>query len=533
MKLIIPSAKLISPELQSIGKIPPIIYPINQNISFDFFKLKYDSIVDEIVLIGFEKIDKIREIIANYKLNVPIKIIALDELKDLGYSIYKGLNDDDDVIIHFADTIVMDSLPFDEENFFCASNESMNELWTFYDIDNGQITFINDKKYIQQSIQKNFFTGVFKFNHGSYFKKCLEEVDNKSMDSFYSALMVYSQKYKLNEYLVKDWFDIGHSQKYFESRMQIDARTFNHIEIDKNRGILKKTSKDIEKFIGEIKWYLKLPKDIEYVRPRIFDYSLHFDEPYVSMEYYSYRTLHELYLYGDLTGEQWQKIFRKIKFVLEDFAKYELKSDCLNDSLKQIYFDKTLNRLNKLRIESEFENWFKQSITINGKVYRSLNDVIEILQNIIPKLLYDVDSFKIIHGDFCFTNIMIDDNLNFIKLIDPRGTFGKYDIYGDQRYELAKLLHSIEGKYDYIIKDLFNMEIKSTNEFEFKILESNRKFDLVKVFMNEFKINDDVRLIESLLFLSMIPMHKESINHQYAMLCTGLKLLSEVVKIEE
>ncbi len=32
----------------------------------------------------------------------------------------------------------------------------------------------------------------------------------------------------------------------------------------------------------------------------------------------------------------------------------------------------------------------------------------------------------------------VDTNLSFIKVIDPRGKFGTYDIYGDFRYELAK-----------------------------------------------------------------------------------------------
>ena len=70
--------------------------------------------------------------------------------------------------------------------------------------------------------------------------------------------------------LTENWFDIGHEDKYYNSKIAVRAREFNHITIDKNRGILRKTSDDKDKFIGEIKWYLKLPADIEYVRPRIF-----------------------------------------------------------------------------------------------------------------------------------------------------------------------------------------------------------------------------------------------------------------------
>ncbi len=544
MKVIIPSAKLIPPELQIIGKIPAILYPINQNISFDFFKLKYDTNVSEIDVICYEKIEKVREKLANYKLSTTLNLIELDKLHDLGYSIYHGLTDkDSDIIIHFADTIIMDSLPLDEVDFICFSEEYLNDTWTFYNINSGQITSINDKKsplstFSDKSSKYNFFVGVFKLSHGAYFKQCLETTlknPSKNMDSFYAALMLYSKTYNFYTYKVKDWFDIGHTQQYFETKMQVEARTFNHIEIDQNRGILKKTSKDVEKFINEIKWYLKLPTDVEYVRPRIFNYSLHYAKPYVCMEYYSYRTLHEIFLYGEISGEQWKKIFKKIKFVLNDFSRYKLRDKNLNIALNSIYLEKTLNRLNKLKKQPEFKNLFEQPIYINGKSYPSLFTVINIIKKSIPEILYNIDSFNIIHGDLCFPNIMIDDNLNFIKLIDPRGKFGDYDIYGDPRYEIAKLLHSIEGKYDFIIKDLFNLDVLDENNFSFNILDSSRTFDIQEIFMKVFFENiseiKSIRLIESLLFLSMIPMHKESVNHQYAMLCTGLKLLNEVINI--
>ena len=544
MKVIVPSAKLITSELQSIGKIPPIIYPINQNISFDFFKLKYDDITAELDIICFESVDKVREKLATYKLSAKLNLIELERLEDLGYSVLQALTDkDSDVVIHFADTIVMDSLPFNEGDFFCYSQDYINETWTFYDLRDGQFTAVNDKAppqslFLDNADKCNFFVGVFKLRDGAYFKKCLEnalKASSKDMDSFYSALMFYSKTHRFNSCEVKEWFDIGHTQLYFETRMQVESRTFNHIDIDQNRGILKKTSNDTEKFIGEIKWYLKLPTNLEYVSPRIFDYSLHYNRPHILMEYYSYRTLHELFLYGDLTAEQWEKIFRKIKFVLEDFSRYKLRDEYLTDSLRSMYLEKTLSRLNLLKEQTEFKSLFNLPVCINGDYYPSLNDVTKILEDIVPRLLFHVENFSIIHGDFCFTNVMIDTNFNFIKLIDPRGKFGYYDIYGDPRYEYAKLLHSIEGKYDYIIKGLFDLELRGENDFRFKILESARAFDLSNIFIRVFNedlknIWREVRLIESLLFFSMIPLHEENINHQYAMFCTAMKILDRLLK---
>ena len=39
-------------------------------------------------------------------------------------------------------------------------------------------------------------------------------------------------------------------------------------------------------------------------------------------------------------------------------------------------------------------------------------------------------------------------------------------------------------------------------------------------------------MIEALLFLSMIPLHSESIKHQMVMLGTGLEILNRVVNIQ-
>src|SRR5690606_40930853 len=43
---------------------------------------------------------------------------------------------------------------------------------------------------------------------------------------------------------------------------------------------------------------------------------------------------------------------------------------------------------------------------------------------------------SIMHGDFCFSNILFDSRSNRIKLIDPRGinANGEISIYGDQKY---------------------------------------------------------------------------------------------------
>ena len=63
-------------------------------------------------------------------------------------------------------------------------------------------------------------------------------------------------------------------------------------------------------------------------------------------------------------------------------------------------------------------------------------------------------------------------------------------------------------------------------------------FNLYKVFLDTFsaEVGGDLKkieLIEALLFLSMIPLHGESIRHQMVMLGTGLEILNRVIDIKE
>lgn len=541
-RVIIPSAKLVPEELQKLGKLPAIIYPINQKIAFDYIYDQYKNLHTKVDVICYENADKVerrlRKVIGN-----EIKVRKLPELHDLGYTILYAIeNIDEPVVINFADTIVMDPIADISGDAFFYQEDYMSETWTYFDEGNGIITHIYDKEAINEEIKKKLFVGVFKIINIHDFRECLRNAvqeKNKKMNSFYYALELYSKKHPMQAVLTNNWFDIGHEDKYYNSKLEVRAREFNHITIDKNRGILKKTSDDKDKFIGEIKWYLKLPADVEYVRPRIFNYSTSYVNPYVSMEYYAYHTVHELFLYGDLTLQQWIDIFNRIRFVCDDFKRYTVQDANIRPALEEMYLTKTLQRFGKMKKDERFITFFESPIVVNGVRYLPLNEIIIALEKAIPEMLYDVDSFNIIHGDLCFANIMVDSNFSFIKVIDPRGKFGTYDIYGDFRYELAKLFHSVDGKYDFIIKDLFDLDYNSEATcINYRIQDRKRDFSMYKVFLETFsaEVGEDLKkieLIEALLFLSMIPLHGESIRHQMVMLGTGLEILNRVIDIKE
>lgn len=538
IKLLIPSAKIVPEELQSLGKLPAIIYPVNGRTVFSYLYKQYSEVCDEIKVLCYENADKVHTKLNKYK---DIKIVDIPKLGDLAQTLHFGLSVSDSVIINFGDTIVMDNIYENQPDCFYYAEEYTSDKWTYFEIADGNLRTIYDKKQpaIDAKVKMNAFVGVFYLSDSALFKDCIDEAfsdrDDK-MSSFYQALVLYSMKKKLSAIKTDNWFDIGHVDKYYNTKIEVKAREFNHINIDKDRGILTKYSDDKDKFIGEIKWYLKLPSDVEYIRPRIFNYSLDYNNPYVSMEYYAYHTVHELFLNSDLDKHQWKRIFKRIRFICDDLKRYKVSDDGIQPALEYMYLTKTLQRLDKLKNDGRFSIFFSKNIEVNDRTYQSLDNLVEILKHVIPELLYDISEFNIIHGDLCFANMMIDNNHSFIKVIDPRGKFGTYDIYGDPRYELAKLFHSVDGKYDYIIKDRFDIKYGGS-KIKFEIQDRDRDYDLYEVFTEVFQeeIGNDLKkieLIEALLFLSMIPLHGESFEHQLVMLGTGLEILNRVVEIE-
>ena len=544
--LLIPSALLVPSDMRNkFGELPTALFPLGNKTMIERLYDKYKDIVDVIYIVVKRKQLLINDYINSKKL--PIRIIELDELRDLGYTIQYGMEFIlgqepliDYIYVNFADFLLDEHVPINNHNFFYYASGMSTDEWTYFKDNNGIITDILDKCPLSENHQiSNFseiFVGLFGFTNPHYFLELLKQYSNvnSDMDTFYQAIFTYSQEYPFTILHSQNWFDVGHSDNYSKATTSVAARSFNSIEIDEQRGILKKRSENKEKLVNEIRWYLRIPNKLQYLLPRVYDYSLDLTDPYVSMEYYGYHTLHESLVFGDLPLVKWQAIFQKLLFAINDMGKFTVTGERIQfeAALRDIYLQKTFDRLDMMRNELDFHSFFENTITINGKEYRSLNEYLKMLPQLIEKLVVYTftGQFNIIHGDLCFANILIEDTYDFIRVIDPRGKFGTFDIYGDARYELAKLMHTLEGKYDFIIEDMFDIDVIG-NTIEYHV---HKQIDnITNVFLDVFRESIDniqaVRLIEATLFLSMIPLHSDYKQRQFAMLATGVMLLEQVI----
>jgi hypothetical protein len=136
-----------------------------------------------------------------------------------------------------------------------------------------------------------------------------------------------------------------------------------------------------------------------------------------------------------------------------------------------------------------------------------------------------------IHGDCCLSNLLYGEHRAVVRFVDPRGSFGEKGIYGDRRYDIAKLYHSVDGKYEFIINDQYELSCTAT---QYK-LSYSRNDNPGKAEFEEFILSDyskkDIKLIEGLIFIGMAARHYDNFNRQEMMYFTGLKLLNEAMAL--
>ena len=198
-----------------------------------------------------------------------------------------------------------------------------------------------------------------------------------------------------------------------------------------------------------------------------------------------------------------------------------------------MYITKTEERINNID-SSELKSLLElPSVKINDFEYLGFESLKSKVFDLLIKYINEVDFFSVIHGDYCFSNILFNIESQLVKLIDPRGEFGEVGIYGDPAYDIAKLRHSLISSYDFIVRDLFSLNETSKNEFDFTIYETPLELRIFfDSLVSELYDISYIKLIEGLLYISMLPLHKDSIDRQKAMYLTGIKILNEVLNNE-
>lgn len=311
-------------------------------------------------------------------------------------------------------------------------------------------------------------------------------------------------------------------------------RAYNTFKINTKTNEITKSSMT-ERLADEAQYYRSLPSDLVCYFPKFINYYKYNDIHNLIIEFYNYKNLGQVILEEEITIKQAERLVDRLNYILQSFAKFRSKTGRETDFRYKMFITKTEDEFDKLCKSKDFfyQLASKEYIKINNIVYKNFDLIWTEIKKIIQDLCVTDVPFNIIHGDLCFANILyskLEDDC-VIKLIDPRGSFGSAGLYGDPVYDLAKLYHSIEGGYEYIINDTFRCEIKNDNEFLITLFWGPNMLQLQNVFAPMFRSANllKIKLITGTIFVGMCARHFDSFDRQLVMYLTGIRLLNEVL----
>jgi len=428
--------------------------------------------------------DSVKNILSMYNKNV--QICKQENMNGLSGAIHSAMTpeDNEDVLILLGDLVPVQNI---KKEYFNSSFLTVQEVpdysrWCMVSTENG-IKFY-DKPKTDPGTNKAL-SGVY------YFKN-----SNKLFNALNDQLIDYSSKIN-NEFQISTVLDVisrtehidlheleiidfGTLEEYLKNKSVKKSRSFNDIKVN-DCTITKSSSKYREKIIKEYNWYNNIPDDIKINTPRIFSSSIYGDSTSYTMEKILAPSLREIYLFLDSTGETWSSIFTEVFSLLEKMNRYGKPNDFM-DTVVQ----KTIGRIKNIEFEIDYNlvNDFVKELRVQSKIYRKST---------------------LMHGDFCFSNLLYDFKTSRLTMVDPRG-----EIFGDQYYEIAKLYHSIFFDYDFIDTELY---IYNNDNYT---IYNNGKEDVKNLFKNiidKYYTKEEqkyILLLTGSLFISMIPLHNHN-----------------------
>ncbi len=533
---IIPAAGRPTNKIIFNSNLPDAMIPINGKpvIGYIIEDLMTRRINNIVVVLNHHDNNTENYISKKYSERCNLKIIYDHSTgRGLGYAMYLASKyvGNRHVLVYLGDTIYKGRLIFKKSFLVTTNKYDDSSKWCFVEKNDSKLSFV-DKPQFYNGIGR-VICGLYYFDHADLFKKItIREEKKGGKMSMHQILTPYAEKYPFLLVQEKKWYDCGNIENYYQAKIDfLRLRGFNSVKYDSLYGIITKTGVRSEKIKKEINWYRQLPDQLKIFTPRLINYSIGNGQASYSLEFYGYQSLDDIFIFGYLDEKIWHLIINNLLDIIKLFKSF--KTNVPFSDYQIMYHDKILERLAELKQDA----WWKKllncpEVIINGRTYKNVNYFLPQIEKIAKKL-YSRKEMGLVHGDLCLNNILFDPGNRLFKLIDPRGSFGQGTIYGDIKYDLAKLRFSLSGHYDFIVSDLFKVETgEKNNELRYDNYSDDyhRRIgqQLDQLLVDRGYDLKKIRIIEALLFLSVIPHHNDYPNRQKAMFAMAIKLLNEV-----
>jgi hypothetical protein len=255
---------------------------------------------------------------------------------------------------------------------------------------------------------------------------------------------------------------------------KINNNKYNTIK--KIDNLIKKTGANI--FMkGELYFYQNMPINIANYFPSLNNFNKKNDKLEIFIEYINGISLFYLYKYQLLTTKNIDSLFNILSEIHNTNNEIlNLKEEITDQNIYNNYFIKLEKRFNK------YDYFFENSQIIYDKIINML------------KKYYNPKKVKVIHGDFWFSNILIDYDDKY-KLLDMKGQVDNIlTLSGDIYYDYGKFYQSILG-YDLVLNNC-NYNYNESN------FESNNYYNMIhNYFISKcIKIGLDINYLKAVTF---------------------------------
>ena len=319
------------------------------------------------------------------------------------------------------------------DNFisYSINNDNTNTNYSFISIENDIVTKIEKG----QKISDNYCCGMYGFKNIDTFNKYAKNIlfENLKTSNEFCFSKIYELIIKNTEKIVPVYikkinphinifsnFDTIENSNFFNNKVKNNK--YNFIE-KKNNIIVKKGGLKILK--GEIYFYKNIPESLSRYFTSLNNLKINENEFTCEFEmgYINAIPLYFLHKNNLITP----KIIDNLFTILDEVHNTKHEITINENNIHNNYFKKLEDRFNKT------DYFFEDSQEVYDKI------ILDLKKYYSPKIA------GIIHGDFWFSNIMLEYSDNY-KLIDMKGQVDNIlTLNGDIYYDYGKMYKSILG----------------------------------------------------------------------------------------
>lgn len=443
---------------------------------------------DEIVVVyGTEEHkQQIEDALAMFNLSVTFKPCQggrQGPAKSILSGIPEGVRSNDELFIHLSDFVASDEYLNLHKDTIATFSVDDHRRWCMViprADSSDMISGFVDKP--AQNVENGLaVAGLYNFSNASRLRNIGELLENKSTSEYQISELMEEYNNGTSLFIKKNIkgtiVDFGTIEEFNKNRGIAKARSFNYI-VDNGNYVAKISHENPEKVIAEGNWMRNLPKPLWGYAPTV--YAIDHANDTILMEKVKSNNLRDVYLFIDRTEQTWDEIFGCV---------YDFNTSCNEISKQSNHFWEMIIRktMDRMPGGKRFDNFINDFTLAIRKWSR-----------------YNTTTFY--HGDMHFANMFYCFNYKELKLIDPRGEY-----YGHWFYDIAKLNHSVNGRYDWIDSQLYSGDVIYNKGTEGVERSFERLIDRLGLTAEDRHV---LNLLTASLFLSMIPLHKHSAENQ-------------------